>query len=58
MKITLTVLCSKEKKNMNGNKEICNKAGRTVWIFGKESSGNLKERCKEHFERETTGLGN
>lgn len=46
------------EKNMDGDKEICNKAGTTVWIFGKESSENLKERCKEHFERETSGLGN
>lgn len=58
MKITLAVLCSKEKKNVDGDKEVCNKAVITFWILVMESSVNIKGRCREHFERKPNDLGN
>lgn len=56
MKITLAVLCSKEKKNVD--EEVHNKAVITLWMLVMDSSVNIKEWCREHFERESTGLGN
>ena len=54
MKITLAVLCSKEKKMLKKKSII----RLTLWILVMDSSGNIKGWCREHFERESTGLGN
>ena len=54
MKITLAVLCSKEKKMLKKKSII----RLTLWILVMDSGGNIKAWCREHFERESTGLGN
>ena len=42
----------------NVGEEVHNKAVITLWILVMDSSGNIKGWCREHFERESTGLGN
>ena len=54
MKITLAVLCSKEKKMLKKKSII----RLTLWILVMDSGGNIKAWCREHFERESAGLGN
>lgn len=42
----------------NVDEEVCNEAVIMLWILVMDSSGNIKGRCREHFERQSTGLGN
>lgn len=42
----------------NVDEEVRNKAVITLWMLVMDSSVNIKEWCREHLERESTGLGN
>ena len=41
----------------NVEEEVHNKAVITLRILVMDSGGNIKGWCREHFERESTGLG-
>ena len=42
----------------NVGEEVHNKAVITLRILVMDSGGNIKAWCREHFERESAGLGN